>query len=232
MAFGHGGESGICGTRPHGGPHVTPNDRAKAPGRGSRGFRGRGDLVLPACNRRAGPDVPARPRSLVRACQLTTSVDKLGAVKTVDELTTRFRDQGLRVTPQRQVIFRLLHGVDTHPTVESLYEAARAEMPTISRKTVYQTVHDLEAMGEVELLDVGTGSIRVDPNVEHAHQHLVCTRCGTVRDVLLDIADLRVPSRYRREFTVEAVEVVFRGVCDECLADGAASTPERRPHHS
>ncbi len=91
------------------------------------------------------------------------------------------------------MIFRLLHGVDTHPTVESLYESARAEMPTISRKTVYQTVHDLESMGEVELLDVGTGSIRVDPNVEHAHQHLVCTRCGTVRDVLLDIADLRVP---------------------------------------
>ena len=44
-------------------------------------------------------------------------------VKTVDELTTRFRAEGLRVTPQRQVIFRLLHGVDTHPTVESLYEA-------------------------------------------------------------------------------------------------------------
>ena len=146
----------------------------------------------------------------------------LVSVKTVDELTSRFRDQGLRVTPQRQVIFRLLHGVDTHPTVESLFEAARAEMPTISRKTVYQTVHDLEEMGEVELLDVGTGSIRVDPNVEHAHQHLVCTRCGTVRDVLLDIADLRVPSRYRREFTVEAVEVVFRGVCDECLTGGPA----------
>ena len=45
----------------------------------------------------------------------------MGAVKTVDELTTRFRDQGLRVTPQRQAIFRLLHGVDTHPTVEALY---------------------------------------------------------------------------------------------------------------
>ena len=29
-------------------------------------------------------------------------------VKTVDELTSRFRDQGLRVTPQRQAIFRLL----------------------------------------------------------------------------------------------------------------------------
>jgi Fe2+ or Zn2+ uptake regulation protein len=139
-------------------------------------------------------------------------------MKTAQELTELFRTQGLRVTPQRQAIFRLLHGNDRHPTVESLYDAARVDMPTISLKTVYQTVHDLESMGEVELLDVGTGSIRVDPNVEHAHQHLVCTRCGTVRDVLLDIADLRVPSRYRQAFMVEAVEVVFRGVCDECLA--------------
>ena len=139
-------------------------------------------------------------------------------MKTTEQLTDLFRERGLRVTPQRQAIFRLLHGNDSHPTVESIYESAREGMPTISLKTVYQTVHDLEAMGEVELLDIGTGSIRVDPNVEHAHQHLVCTRCGTVRDVLLDIADLRVPSRYRRRFTVEAVEVVFRGVCEDCLA--------------
>lgn len=139
-------------------------------------------------------------------------------MKNAEELTERFRDLGLRVTPQRQAIFRLLHGVATHPTVESLYEAARAEMPTISRKTVYQTVHDLESLGEVSLLDVGTGSIRVDPNVERDHHHLVCNRCGTVRDVLVDVADLRVPARYRREFVIDHVEVVFRGLCDGCAA--------------
>ena len=150
------------------------------------------------------------------SCLLTSIVDNLVHMKSADELTEMFRERGLRVTPQRQAIFRLLDGVDTHPTVDSLYEAASSEMPMISRKTVYQTVHELEAMGEVELLDIGTGSIRVDPNVEHAHQHLVCTRCGAVRDVLLDIADLRVPGRYRRDFTVEAVEVVFRGICESC----------------
>jgi len=149
---------------------------------------------------------------------LTTIVDKLLDVKSADELTAEFRARGLRVTPQREAIFRLLQGVDTHPTVDSLFDAARAEMPMISRKTVYQTVHDLEALGEVELLDVGTGSLRVDPNVEHAHQHLVCTRCGAVRDVLVDIADVRIPNRYRRDFTVEAVEVVFRGVCEQCAS--------------
>jgi Fur family transcriptional regulator, stress-responsive regulator len=141
-------------------------------------------------------------------------------VRTADELTSKFRRAGLRATPQRQAIFRLLHGADTHPTVDSLFDAAREEMPTISRKTVYQTVHDLEQMGEVTLLNVGTGAIRVDPNVEAAHHHLVCTKCGTVRDVLLDVADLRLPPTERRAFSVDAVEVVFRGVCEPCVADG------------
>jgi Fe2+ or Zn2+ uptake regulation protein len=137
-------------------------------------------------------------------------------MKTADELTRIFRDRGLRVTPQRQVIFGLLHRNDLHPTVESLYESARAAMPTISLKTVYQTVHDLEAMGEVALLDVGTGSVRVDPNVEHPHHHLICTSCGKVRDVLVDVGHLRVPARERRGFTLDGIEVHFRGTCAEC----------------
>jgi Fe2+ or Zn2+ uptake regulation protein len=137
-------------------------------------------------------------------------------MRTVEELTERFRERGWRVTPQRQAIFRLLHGDDSHPSVETLYERARAAMPTISLKTVYQTVHDLEAMGEVELIHLGTGSVRVDPNVESAHHHLICTVCGRVRDVLVDVRDLRLPARDRRGFTVAEVEVHFRGVCADC----------------
>jgi len=153
-------------------------------------------------------------------------------MKTVEELTGRFRTQGLRVTPQRQAIFRLLEGNAEHPTVEALYESARAQMPTISLKTVYQTVHDLEALGEVALLDVGTGSVRVDPNVEDAHHHLVCTRCGKVRDVLVDVAALRVPARERRGFTVADVEVNFRGVCDECAAKTEESRNDKKGKES
>jgi Fe2+ or Zn2+ uptake regulation protein len=177
-----------------------------------------GHGAILACHAAHG-GLPAK----VTGWQLTIIVDSISVVKTVEDLTTSFRERGLRVTPQRQAIFRLLHGVDSHPTVESLYEAARAEMPAISRKTVYQTVHDLEAMGEVTVLDVGTGAIRVDPNVEYAHHHLVCTRCGTVRDVLVDVADLQVPARYRREFHVDAVEVVFRGVCESCTTSLSSS---------
>jgi len=137
-------------------------------------------------------------------------------MNTVEDLTERFRERGLRVTPQRRAIFGLLHGDSSHPTVESLYERARTTMPTISLKTVYQTVHDLEAMGEVELIHLGTGSVRVDPNVEHAHHHLICTVCGDVRDVLVDVGELRISSRDRRGFHVDDVEVHFRGVCEDC----------------
>lgn len=142
-------------------------------------------------------------------------------MKTVDELTELFRAQGLRVTPQRQTIFRLLQANVEHPTVEALYESARGDMPTISLKTVYQTVHDLESMGQVELIHLGTRSVRVDPNVEHAHHHLVCTVCGRVRDVVVDVDRLRVPDQERQGFTVSDVEVSFRGVCDECRSGTA-----------
>lgn len=136
-------------------------------------------------------------------------------MQTAEALTALFRTQGLRVTPQRQAIFRLLHRNDRHPTVESLYDAARTEMPTISLKTVYQTVHDLEALGQVSLLDLGTGSVRVDPNVETDHQHLVCSSCGLVRDVpLSEVPPL--PAKYRKEFRTDAVEVIYRGTCEQC----------------
>jgi Fe2+ or Zn2+ uptake regulation protein len=136
-------------------------------------------------------------------------------MQSTDELTALFRTQGLRVTPQRQAIFRLLEGNDRHPTVDSLYDAARTDMPTISLKTVYQTVHDLEALGQVALLDVGTGSVRVDPNVEVRHHHRVCSVCGLVNDVPV-AAVPTLPARYRRDFRVRTVEVIFRGICGQC----------------
>jgi len=139
-------------------------------------------------------------------------------VHRIDELTDRFRAEGLRVTPQRQALSTLLESNDGHPTVEALHNAARVTMPTLSLKTVYQTVHDLAAMGEVELLDLGTGSVRVDPNVDHPHHHLICTGCGAVRDVPADGAPPDLAPGWRDEFEVAAVEVNFRGRCGNCRA--------------
>ena len=142
-------------------------------------------------------------------------------MRTPDELTELFRATGRKVTPQRQCIFTVLHGDVTHPTAEAVHAAAAARMPTISLKTVYQTLHDLSELGEIATLDLGTGTARFDPNVDDVHHHLVCRQCGKVRDLDLDFPDVRIPAGRDLGFEVGSAEIVFRGRCRECA--GSAS---------
>jgi len=134
-----------------------------------------------------------------------------------------FRDQGRKVTPQRQCIFRVLQGDASHPTAESVHDAARAVMETISLKTVYQTLNELASMGEVAALDLGTGTTRFDPNVESAHHHLVCRTCGKVRDLHADYTSVTVPAGSDEGFDVGEAEVVFRGTCGDCRRSSTSS---------
>lgn len=141
-------------------------------------------------------------------------------MKSPTELTELFREQGLKVTPQRQCIFRALDGNAEHPTAEAIYERVTAEMPTVSLRTVYQTLNDLAAMGEITQIDLGTGSSRFDPNLDD-HQHLVCDGCGTVIDVAADFAPIRLPQGSAHGFAVSRTEIVFRGRCPDCRATAA-----------
>ena len=133
------------------------------------------------------------------------------------ELTEIFRSQGLKVTPQRQAIFRALHTSSVHPTADTVYDTVRAEMPTISLRTVYQTLNDLAAMGELHVADLGTGSARFDPNTS-PHHHLVCTSCGRVDDLDADFPGVAIPADNALGFEVTTTEIVFRGRCGDCAA--------------
>jgi Fe2+ or Zn2+ uptake regulation protein len=137
-------------------------------------------------------------------------------VRTPAELTEAFRDRGLKVTPQRQLIFRLLYGNGAHPSAEAVYARAVEEMPAISLRTVYQTLNDLTAMGEIHALDLGTGATRFDPNVDD-HHHVVCSSCGRVVDVALTTPSIEIPEHVADAFEVDSTEVVFRGRCATCV---------------
>ena len=137
-------------------------------------------------------------------------------MKSVAELTERFHQRGLKMTPQRQCILEVLSGNDAHPTAESVYAAARAAMPSMSLKTVYQTLNDLAAMGEIQQLDLGTGSSRFDPNVD-AHHHVVCRRCGTVADVYVEGTEALALDDLHG-FAIDSSDIVFHGTCAACAA--------------
>jgi len=139
-------------------------------------------------------------------------------VRSPDELTVAFRCRGLKITPQRVAIFRALHDNHRHPTAESVYAAVAAEMPSISLRTVYQTLNDLAEMGEIQSLDLGTGAARFDPNVDD-HHHLVCDRCGAITDTQVDVSHLTPPDL--GGFRVARAQVIFHGRCPRC-ADAPA----------
>lgn len=150
------------------------------------------------------------------------------------ELTELFRARGLKVTPQRQCIFRVLSRSEmAHPGAESVHAAVVEEMPTVSLRTVYQTLNELVDMGEIQQLDLGTGSSRFDPNVG-PHHHLVCSSCGKVHDLEASFPDVRVPEGADEGFEISTVEIVFRGLCTECAArEGATDSTQRSKegHH-
>jgi Fe2+ or Zn2+ uptake regulation protein len=140
-------------------------------------------------------------------------------VKSPAELTELFREHGRKITPQRVSIFHALAGNDQHPTAEAVYEVVHDEMPSISLRTVYQTLNDLAEMGEIGQLDLGTGSTRFDPNIDR-HHHLVCDECGRVVDVNATFDDVRLPPRKLGGFRVSSTEIVFRGRCADCAREG------------
>ena len=136
----------------------------------------------------------------------------------VGDLVEVCRSRGLRITPQRLAVFRVLAESDSHPSVEAVWDDVRADLPTVSLKTVYEALHELEAVGEIRLARFGTGSWRVELKPAHHHGHLVCDQCGEVCDVEADYPNLVVPPSQRRHFVIGRADVVFAGLCDSCAS--------------
>ncbi|HEX7096663.1 MAG TPA: Fur family transcriptional regulator [Acidimicrobiales bacterium] len=144
-------------------------------------------------------------------------------MKSPDELTELFRARGLKLTPQRQCIFRVLHRMaGLHPNAEAVHAAVVEELPTVSLKTVYQTLNDLTAMGELNHIDLGTGSGRFDTALD-PHHHFVCDGCGRVWDIYGDFTEVRMPEAHAAGFRVSSTDIVFRGQCESCARESVGA---------
>ena len=135
-------------------------------------------------------------------------------MRSPEQLVDAFRAQGLKVTPQRHLLFRLLHDNVQHPTAEALYEQASTEMPGISLRTVYQTLTDLTSMGELDQVTFGSGPTHFDPNVVD-HHHAVCDTCGAIIDIYVDGAD-QLAIDGLAGFVPDKASIVFHGFCAAC----------------
>lgn len=135
----------------------------------------------------------------------------------MSDLLERLRSRGWRMTAQRRVVAEVLDGDHVHLTADEVHARAAARLPEISRATVYKALGELVALGEVAEVSTDGRAKRYDPNARRPHQHLVCSGCGTIRDVHTAGDPLAgFPESERMGFTVSRVEVTYRGLCPSC----------------
>ncbi|GAA2991743.1 Fur family transcriptional regulator [Streptomyces fulvorobeus] len=132
-------------------------------------------------------------------------------------LLERLRGRGWRMTSQRRVVAEVLDGDHVHLTADEVHARAVRRLPEISRATVYNALGELVALGEVVEVSTDGRARRYDPNAHRAHQHLVCSGCGTIRDVHPTGDPLAaLPAEERFGFTVDTADVTYRGLCPAC----------------
>jgi Fe2+ or Zn2+ uptake regulation protein len=137
-------------------------------------------------------------------------------MKSVQILIELFRQNDLKITPQRRVIFELLANDDSHPTAEEIYQRVLSVMPEVSRTTVYNSLRELIALGElVAIEDLSERGIRYDTNTDN-HHHIFCMRCHTLIDIGRDFEGLELLPEETSSYQIMRHQVTFYGYCPSC----------------
>jgi Fur family peroxide stress response transcriptional regulator len=118
---------------------------------------------------------------------------------------------GLRMTRQRQEIYRILIENRDHPTAHEVFMRAKDRLPNLSLATVYNCLEALVQHGIIRQVNFERESSRYCPNLrEHGHFHDAAT--GVIHDVdfkpgfqLADILDLP-PG-----IVIDDIEITLRG---------------------
>lgn len=138
---------------------------------------------------------------------------------TRSHLIEELQQRGMRITPQRAIIFGAIEKLEGHITAEDIFEEVQRVNPYISLATVYRSLELLQELNLITPSNLG-GSHTYFVLKEHgSHHHLVCTDCGKIEEFSDDIF---YPVRTRLEtkygFQVHTDHMSIFGICKTCRA--------------
>ena len=124
-------------------------------------------------------------------------------------LIETLRGHGIQPTAQRLAVARFVLDTSAHPTADEVWDKVRQRSPTLSRATVYNTLHLFVEKGLLRMQAVREGAVVFDPLVAR-HHHFVDEETGEIHDVPWDA--VRVSGeKSLPEFEVDEYQVVMRG---------------------
>ena len=132
-------------------------------------------------------------------------------------LVESIRQQGYRITPQREMILEVIHSGDGHLTADEIYRKVRAKSPAVNLATIYRTLELLKALHLVTVIDTGGGCVYYELAGEQRHHHLVCQECGYILELDCDVLEpLERELRKRYGFQVNLDHLAVFGLCPLC----------------
>ncbi len=145
------------------------------------------------------------------------------------------RQNGLRLTRQRELVFRLLHSSRAHLDAHQIFELAQRVDPKINEVTVYRTLKVLKESGLVDELDLmhhEGDKHYYETRLKREHAHIVCLGCGSVVEYFGEpLREMRAQVESQFGFRVDVARTEFGGYCADCQDDApvqVASAAQRR----
>ncbi|WP_205474163.1 Fur family transcriptional regulator [Nocardioides sp. SYSU D00038] len=129
---------------------------------------------------------------------------------------SRLREQGYRLTPQRELI---LAAVETlgHATPDEVLAEARRTAPSVNASTVYRTLEVLEGLGLVRHAHLSDRAPTYHSVGGREHFHLKCRNCQRVESVDPEVAGgLLEALRTQHGFVADVGHLTVFGRCETC----------------
>ena len=130
------------------------------------------------------------------------------------------KEQGLRLTKQRRLIFSILESAKTHLSAKEILELAQHYEPTIDQVTIYRNLGLLKRLGvvdELDLLHLQGDQHYYEARQTRAHSHVACLGCGKVFEFYTP-AMKEIDRELHKEcgFSVSFSRIEIGGYCAEC----------------
>lgn len=135
------------------------------------------------------------------------------------DVAERLREAGHRATRPRVVVAEALRRMGGHRTADEVHAHLARDEVTLPRTSVYNALSVLADIGVALRADVGPGAV-VYEFADRWHHHFVCRVCGGIADVPCVVGDSPCLSAGDGFGEVEEAQVIFRGVCAQCVREG------------
>lgn len=129
------------------------------------------------------------------------------------QMIRMLHDHKVRPSVHRLAVLEYVANRMTHPTAEEIFSNIILDFPSVSKTTVYNSLHTLVEAGIIKELDMENSSTRYDLALQTPHSHFRCRRCGTIFDMALPAG---LDGIVKTGFKVDSTELYFAGICPGC----------------